>query len=135
VIERAGLAARRAAGDNSRAAGAALSGAAGLTLVAASFALRRMGHAAPWNTALFFGGVVVMLAPIAWYLAAEDTPRNHRVMLVTLAACLSYAVKVLYDPTMFILPDGCPPLGFERGIELGLLEIIVGKALARSYQP
>jgi hypothetical protein len=88
-----------------RAGNAALTGACGLALVSGSFALRRMGHAGTWPTVLFFAGFVVMLAPIAWYLAAGSTPRRERVMLVALVACLTYAVKVLYAPTAFILPD------------------------------
>jgi hypothetical protein len=49
--------------------------------------------------------LVAILAPIAWYLAAETTPRNERVMLVALAACLTYAIKVLHDPLMFVMSD------------------------------
>lgn len=87
------------------AANAVLSGAGGLALVGGSFALSRMGDAGPWTTALFWAGFVAMLAPIAWYLMAEATPRKERVMLVALAACLTYAVKVLHDPLMFVMPD------------------------------
>ncbi|MGO9959039.1 MAG: hypothetical protein ACLP50_24255, partial [Solirubrobacteraceae bacterium] len=46
-----------------------------------------------------------MLAPIGWYLVAEATPRHERVLLVVLAACLTYAVKVLYAPSEFVMPD------------------------------
>jgi len=80
-------------------------GAAGLALIAVSFALSRGGHSGVPVSALFWLGFVTMIAPIAARLLAESTPRGERIALVVLVGLLAYAVKVLRDPLMFVMND------------------------------
>ncbi len=82
-----------------------LSIAAGLALVACSFALTREGHRGAAITVLFWAGFATMLAPATFRLLAESTPRAERVGLVVLAGLGIYAVKVLRDPLMFVMSD------------------------------
>ena len=86
-------------------ADAALLGATGLTLIAAGFALSRTGHSGKLATAVFWLGFLVVMAPIAWRLLSPETSRRDRLMLVGLAAAISYAIKVLHDPLMFVMGD------------------------------
>ncbi len=80
-------------------------GAAGLVLIAWSFALSRGGHSGTPVRVVFWVGFVTMIAPIAARLLAESTPRGERIALVTLVGLLAYGVKVLRDPLMFVMSD------------------------------
>jgi hypothetical protein len=79
--------------------------AAGLVLIAWSFALSREGHSGTSVRVVFWVGFVTMVAPIAVRLLAESTPRSERIALVTIVGLLAYAVKVLRDPLMFVMSD------------------------------
>ncbi len=84
---------------------APLWGAAGLALIAGSFALTREGHSGTGVTALFWLGLVTIIAPVTARLLAESTPRSERIALVLLVGVIAYAVKVLRDPLMFVISD------------------------------
>lgn len=84
---------------------APLWGAAGLALIAWSFAASREGHSGAPIRLVFWVGFVTMIAPIAARLLAESTSRGERIALVTLVGLLAYGVKVLRDPLMFVMSD------------------------------
>ncbi|MGA2013581.1 MAG: hypothetical protein ABSH51_24030, partial [Solirubrobacteraceae bacterium] len=94
-----------------------LTGAAGLALVAASFARSRGGHTGVPTYILFWGGYCVILGPIAVRLLAARPTRGERLGLAVIAGLLLYGVKVLHEPSMFLEPD--------EWIHLGVLQHLV----------
>ena len=54
---------------------------------------------------LFWGGLVVVYAPIALRLLSKSASREERIALALLLGGALYMVKVLYDPTKFVLHD------------------------------
>jgi len=84
---------------------APLWGAAGLALIAVSFALSRGGHSGVPVSALFWLGFVTMIAPIAARLLAESTPRGERIALVRPRWSARLRGEVLRDPLMFVMND------------------------------
>jgi len=108
---------RRVSWPAGRAWHAPLWGAAGLILIAASFALSREGHGGTPLRVLFWVGFVTLLAPIAACLMAESTTRGERIALVTLVGLLVYSIKVLRDPLMFVMSDEFTHLAAAQRIE------------------
>jgi hypothetical protein len=87
------------------AADAAVFGSLGLAVIALSFGLSRTGHGGTSATALFWLGFVILLTPITIRLLSEHTSRRDRLVLVGITGALTYGVKVLHDPLMFVMGD------------------------------
>ena len=81
----------------------ALSAAAGLILVALGNTASREGLASAQP--LFWGGLVVIYAPIALRLLSTSASREERLALSVLLGVALYLVKILYSPTAFTLHD------------------------------
>lgn len=81
----------------------ALIAAGGLVMIALGNNAARLdeGQAQP----LFWGGLVVVYSPIALRLLSKSASREERIALSLLLGGALYAVKLLYDPTSFILHD------------------------------
>lgn len=81
----------------------ALVAAGGLMMVAFGNNAARLsqGEAQP----LFWGGLIVIYAPIALRLLSQSASREERIALSLMLGGALYVVKVLYDPTGFILHD------------------------------
>jgi hypothetical protein len=81
----------------------ALVAAGGLVMVALGNNAARLseGHA----QSLFWGGLVIVYAPIVLRLLSQSASREERIVLSVLLGGALYVVKVLYDPTGFILHD------------------------------
>jgi hypothetical protein len=54
---------------------------------------------------LFWGGLIVIYAPITLRLLSKSASREERIALSLILGGALYLVKVLYDPTSFILHD------------------------------
>jgi hypothetical protein len=84
-----------------------LTSAVGLLLVALAFTQSR---AAPVladspTSILFWAGLLVMIAPIAWRLYGVQVSRTERLGLVALLTLGLYLVKVVHSPLAFTFPD------------------------------
>lgn len=69
---------------------------AGLALVALANVAGRANE--PWAQAAFFGGLLVLVVPIALRLVAEEPDRAERAALVCLLGLALFATKFLRDP-------------------------------------
>jgi hypothetical protein len=81
----------------------ALVAGAGLLMVAFGNNAARLGL--PQAQPLFWGGLIVIYAPIALRLFSISASRNERIALAVLLGGALYVVKVLYEPTGFTLHD------------------------------
>jgi hypothetical protein len=81
----------------------ALVAAGGLMMVALGNNAARLsqGQAQP----LFWGGLIVIYAPIALRLLSRSASREERLVLSVLLGGALYVVKILYEPTSFALHD------------------------------
>lgn len=75
----------------------------GIVMIALGFNAARadLSHAQP----LFWGGLIVVYAPIALRLGSRSASRRERLVLSVLLGGALYLVKVLYSPTGFTLHD------------------------------
>lgn len=77
--------------------------AAGLLLISLADAASR--HAAPFADTLFWAGLVVVVAPVAWRLCLPGIAEAETVALVLAVGLALYLVKLLAYPTTFALYD------------------------------
>jgi hypothetical protein len=81
----------------------ALVAAGGLVMVALGNNAARLSESAAQP--LFWGGLIVVYAPIVLRLFSVSASREERIALSVLLGGALYVVKVLYDPTGFVLHD------------------------------
>lgn len=84
----------------------ALAAAVGLAICAGADALSRATLApSSW---MFWGGIVVICAPVAVRLCSSRAATSERLTLVCLLGLSLYLTKLMRDPSMFTLPDEFP---------------------------
>lgn len=95
----------RSPASRSLAATVPVTGGLGLGVIAVSFAMERTATDTVWADAVFWLGFVLMVAPITWRLLGKRAARGERLLLVFSLGALSYGIKVLRDPLMFVMSD------------------------------
>jgi hypothetical protein len=80
-----------------------ITSASALLLIALANAGARSG--AEWAAPLLWGGMVLLLLPVALRLIAQSTPRHERVALAALLGLALYLVKVIRSPMAFTFYD------------------------------
>lgn len=78
-------------------------GALGLLLVAAADTIARNGVG--WSVAVFWGGLLLIIAPSLARQASANVSRSERIGLVLLVGFGLYLVKILHSPLAFTLSD------------------------------
>ena len=79
--------------------------AVGLITIAVTFYASRSRFVSTWMIAVFWIGVVVLLAPVAWRLLGTAAGRAERIGLVVLLGVSLYGLKVLHSPLQFDISD------------------------------
>ena len=77
--------------------------ACGLALVTVADAMSRSGRAN--GQPLFWIGIAVIVAPIAWRVTSSSATRGERIALVVIVGLALYGVKVVHDPFGFTFAD------------------------------
>jgi hypothetical protein len=77
--------------------------AVGLLLVSIADALSRAGQ--PLSDLLFWGGLLVIVVPLAIRLTSETATRRERLGLIVLLGTALYIVKVMHSPFIFAYSD------------------------------
>jgi hypothetical protein len=77
--------------------------ALGVLLVAIAYAAGRAGDG--WAPAVFWAGMIVVVAPIAYRLLGAEASYGERLGLALILGMAFYAVMIMYSPTGFQLHD------------------------------